>query len=136
MKKLLQIIALLALIAGGVGYYMYNKPHKDMEDAKADISLTATELFKAFEADEAKANGNYLDKVIVVKGIVQDVSKDEEGNTSLTLESEGMFGVICKLDNLAEHKRTEFKTGEEVIFKGICTGVLMDVVLVRCVEQD
>ena len=43
-------------------------------------------------------------------------------------------GVICQLDELSEHKRTEFETGETVQLKGRCTGMLMDVVLVRCVE--
>ena len=60
---------------------------------------------------------------------------DEEGRTSITLESGSeMFGVICQLDNLTKHARTNFKEGEEIKLKGICTGVLMDVVLVRCVE--
>ena len=68
-------------------------------------------------------------------GKIKEVATDENGMMSLTLESGSeMFGVICQMDNLSKHQRTEFEEGEEVKLKGICTGVLMDVVLVRCVE--
>ncbi|MCO6476016.1 MAG: hypothetical protein J5I94_05305 [Phaeodactylibacter sp.] len=134
MKKLLGIGLLLALVGLGVGYFMYNKPHQNMEKAEADVSLQASELFSAFESDEGSANEKYLDKVIQVTGTVKEVSTDEEGNVSLTLDSgNGLFGVICQLDNLAEHERTDFQPGEQVTLKGKCTGMLMDVVLVRCV---
>lgn len=134
MKKLLGIGLLLALIVGGAGYFMYNKPHQNMEKAKADVVLDARELFTAFEANETEANQKYLDKVVKVSGLVKEVSTDEEGNVSVTLESGSeMFGVICQMDNLTQHDKTDFKPGEQVTFKGICTGMLMDVVLVRCV---
>ena len=134
MKKLLGIGLLLALIAGGIGYFMYNKPHQNMENAKADVVLDARELFTAFEANETEANQKYLDKVVKVSGLVKEVSTDEEGNVSVTLESGSeMFGVICQMDNLTKQEKTDFKIGEQVTLKGICTGMLMDVVLVRCV---
>ncbi len=136
MKKIAIIIGLLAVIGAGVGYMMYNKPHKDIKSTKADISISAEELFAAYESDESAANARFLDKMIEVKGKVLEVKTDEDGNTVVSLEGGGMmFGVICNLDALSEHKRTEFQTGEEVSFKGICTGLLMDVVLVRCVEM-
>jgi len=136
MKKLLLIGGLLAIIGAGAGFYLYNKPHQNIRSAEADFRMTAAELFSEYEADEAAANGKYLGKVIEVTGVVQESGSDEEGKTSITLEGGGMmFGVICKLDDFSEAKRTEFAEGEQVTFKGECTGMLMDVVLVRCVEM-
>ena len=135
MKKITLLIGLLAVIGIGIGVMIYNKPHQDIQSARTDISIAASDLFATYETDEASANTKFLDKMIEVKGKVLEVKKDEEGNIGVTLDGGGMmFGVICKLDNLTEHKRTDFPVGEEVTFKGICTGVLMDVVLVRCVE--
>ena len=135
MKKTFLIIGILAVIGGGVGYYMYNKPLEDMASAKTDITLAATELFSAFEADEAAANAKFLDKKVQVTGKVLQVETDGEGIVGITLEAGGMLGgVLCKLDRLSEHKRTTFQEGEEVTFKGICTGILMDVVVERCIE--
>jgi len=129
------IIGLLLTIAGlGVGFMIYNKPHQNMESAAPDFKMPATKLFTEFNANEAKANEQYLDKVIEVKGIVQSVS-EEDGKVSITLDAGGLLGgVMCQLDGLSEHKRKTFEVGEIVQFKGRCTGMLMDVVLVRCVE--
>lgn len=135
MKKILQIGLLLAIVGTAVGFMIYNKPHQDMQSAKSDFQMTATELFDYFESDEPTANKKYLDKVIEINGTVQLVSKDEDGMTAITLDAGGMLGgVICKLDDLTQHKRSQFEIGESVHFKGICTGMLMDVILVRCVE--
>lgn len=135
MKKILPIIGILALIGGIAGFMMYNKPHDDIRSAKADFEKTATELFTDFETDETAANAKFLDKIITVSGTIAEVSKDEEGKVSITLDGGGLMGgIICKLDDFSEHKRTDFTAGETVTLKGICTGMLMDVVLVRCVE--
>ncbi len=135
MKKLILPALLLALIGGFVGYKMYNKPHQEMTSAKADITLAANQLFSEYESDESGANTKYLDKVVQVSGKVLEAAPDKEGIVSVTLDGGGMLGgVICKLDQLTKHKRDNFKAGETVTFKGKCTGMLMDVVLVRCVE--
>ncbi len=136
MKKYLIYILLLTVVGGAFGFYMYNKPHQNMTKVVADLQLSAIQLFTEFENDESQANVKYLDKVVEVSGVVKEVSTDEDGMTNLTLESgSDMFGVVCQMDNLTEHSRTIFKEGEKVKIKGICTGVLMDVVLVRCVES-
>ncbi|MCB0630885.1 MAG: hypothetical protein R2824_21150 [Saprospiraceae bacterium] len=135
MKKILLYLLPVLLIGLTAAYFMYNKPHQNMEKAAADLTISSKELFAAFESDETGANEKYLEKIVVVKGQIKDVSTNEEGHISLTLESESdMFGVICQLDELTEHPRTDFTVGETVSMKGICTGMLMDVVLVRCVE--
>lgn len=105
-----------------------------MDKAKVDVALEASELFTAFETNEAEANEKYLDKIIKVSGTVKEVSTDDKGNISVTLESGSeMFGVVCQMDDLTKHAKTNFEPGEQITFKGVCTGMLMDVVLVRCV---
>jgi tRNA_anti-like len=134
MKKIGIALALVALIGGFVGYKVYNKPHEDIANAQEDYALPAEELFAAYQADEAAANTKYLDKIIVVQGTVRE-AKEEDGIVNVMLDTEDMmFGVRCQLDALATHKRKDFKAGEKVSFKGKCSGSLMDVVMVRCVE--
>ncbi|WP_367388259.1 hypothetical protein [Lewinella sp. LCG006] len=135
MKNIIKYGLLLAVIGAVIGVYMWNKPHENMDHAKTDVEISAGELFKAFAENEAQANEDYLDKVIAVAGKVREVSKSPEGIVKVTLDSgDEMFGVICQLDELSDHQRTDFQPGESVTFKGKCTGMLMDVVLVRCVE--
>lgn len=137
MKKYLFSFGLIGLVGIGFGIYMYNKPHKDIKKITADFKIEANQLLAEFEENESAANTKYLDKLIEVKGIVREVSSNDEGNISVILESENpLSGVICQLDNLATHENKSFEPGEKVAFKGLCTGMLMDVVLVRCVEVE
>ena len=100
MKKFLFSFGLIGLLGVGFGIYMYNKPHKDIKKSTADIKIEANQLLTDFEENEAEANTTYLDKLIEVTGTVREVSKDEEGNVSVILESENpLAGVICQLDN-------------------------------------
>lgn len=136
MKTILIVGGILLLGGAITGYLIYNKPYEKMESASIDFKTTAESLFTDFESDENLANEKYLDKIMVVSGVVKGVNTSEDGLVNVMLESGGMMGgVICKLDELTEHKRKTFSEGETVTFKGICTGMLMDVVLVRCVEQ-
>ena len=54
------LIAIIALIftSGSIGYYIYNRPQKDMQAAKADIAIDAGQLFSEFETDETAANAD------------------------------------------------------------------------------
>lgn len=134
MKKIIIGIVILGVVGLSYGAYMYFKPNANMSDLKSDVTFTAQDLLTAFETDEAAANTQYLDKVIEITGTIKDISTSEEGVISVTLDAGSeLSGVICELQKETKHRT--FKVGETVIFKGMCTGMLMDVVLVRCVEK-
>ncbi|MCB0515937.1 MAG: hypothetical protein R2798_03915 [Chitinophagales bacterium] len=134
MKKILGILLLLLVIGGGVAYFMYNKPHTNTATAKADFQLNAGDLFNAFQADENASNAKYLDKVIQVKGKVQNQKLEDNGVYTIYLETSDMMGgtVSCQMAADQAEKLTRVKKGDEVGINGICTGYLMDVVMVRC----
>ncbi|MBK7964600.1 MAG: hypothetical protein IPK10_04400 [Bacteroidetes bacterium] len=134
MKKLGWTLLLLLVIAGLLGYYMYNMPVESLENVKPIANLSADSIFQLYEQDEIKANELYLDKVISVTGKIQSVLSDTSGLSVNLQTSSGLFGVTCKLD--AEHLDvSQFTEGQMVQVKGLCTGYLMDVVLIRCVVQ-
>lgn len=134
MKKVLTIGFALLLVGLGVGYYMWNKPHANIQKTKVDIAMSAADLFDAFEKDENAANGQFLDKVVSITGTIRSVELDQEVKKVVLDSNDEMFGIICELDGLSTPKRLDFKVGEKVNFKGKCTGKLMDVVIARCVE--
>lgn len=131
MKKI-RIILLLIVVFSIFGsayawFFVWNKPKQDVKDAKA-IQVTASQLFGEYNTNEKSANTNYIDKVVAVTGVVGTVSKNAEGKTVVLLKTEDlMFGVNCTLEEAAD-----IKAGEQVTLKGICTGYLTDVVLIRC----
>ncbi len=139
MKKkssIIKWILLSLLVVGGTGaviaYKMYNKPHRNIAAAEA-IKVTGTAIVTAYEANEQQANAQYLDKVLEVSGEVTDLSKNQKGETVITLKGSDMGGLICTLEGTLP---VEIKTGSTITLKGICTGYLTDVVLVRCTVQS
>lgn len=138
MKKF-AITAVLALVAIGAvaAFLLYNKPHKNIAAAKSDYVIAAPELLQEFQQDETAANQKYLDKVLKVKGQVKTVSADEAGNVQLTLDaSDELAGVICEIPAAAVPANAQLLPGKTVTLKGVCTGMLTDVVLVRCVPEE
>ncbi|HRI60031.1 MAG TPA: hypothetical protein PK228_09920 [Saprospiraceae bacterium] len=134
MKRILYLLLALACAGGVIGYYLWNKPQKNMQTAKADMAIDAAVLFNEFNTDEAAANAKYLDKTVAVSGKVKETTKTDDGTVKVSLDTGSDFGVFCELDPLSQHPRTDFAAGETVTFKGICTGLNFDVQLTRCVE--
>lgn len=135
-KKIITWVLLSVLLilgtGGVVGYKMYTKPHRNVANAKS-VNVTAINLVTSYESNEANANTLYLDKVLEVRGEINDVSKNQKGETVITLKGTDMSGVICTLEGMAT---PAIKPNSSVAIKGICTGFLTDVVLVRCVLQN
>jgi hypothetical protein len=125
-------VLLIIITAGFVGYKMYTKPHRNVEKVTA-VNISAVELAEAYESNEAEANAKYLDKVLEVKGEINEVSKNQKGEPVITLKGTDMSGLICTLEGAPA---SEIKTNSSVTIKGICTGFLTDVVLVRCIFQS
>jgi len=132
-KKLIGILLIVAFSSVIIGYKIYNKPHVNVAENSADIAQTANRLFIDFSTDETKANTTYLDKIIAVKGVVANIAEEGEKRI-VTLQTSDDFGsVICYLTKEDSENNAQIKEGQTLVLKGICTGFLMDVILVKCV---
>lgn len=119
------ITVLILLIAGGAvaAWLMWHKPQRKVENEKG-IEITAAQLVKEYQANEAASNTKYLDKAIQVTGTVTEVKKNQEGKETVTLASDDAFtGVFCTLKESAGN----LAAGSTVTIKGICSGMLSDV---------
>ncbi len=127
-KTILIILLALAVIGGGYGIYLWNKPHRTAEDEKPFATISANDLFLEFSSDEVKAFEKYRDKVIQVNGVVEEIKTDASGNTDLVLTTDDILGkVVCTLKQGAKSDGAE--VGMTVDLKGICNGFLSDVLL-------
>lgn len=129
MKKLIISIIILGLIGGSIGLYMFNKKVPTLDKAKADHSLTADELFDAFDTNETTAMEKYENAIISVTGQVVSIKSDDNQNIIILRADNAMAGGInCALND----KISGIQVGETVTIKGRCQGYLMDVVLNNC----
>ena len=135
--KIFLIIAAVGLITGlSTVYYVFNKPHRDVENEKPAFIMTASVLFSDFNKNENISNEKYGDQIIQVTGEISELNI-EGYQVSITLNDE-MEGVNCALDSLTVERNkaliNAMVIGEKITLKGKCDGfdMIMGVVLTRC----
>jgi hypothetical protein len=134
-KKILIIGSILILLlAASVYYYVFVysvQNHRDLNKELA-ISISATDLSKAFITNEQAANQKYLNKVIEVKGAVLSMDYDQTHQKTILIGSEmELSNVFVTLKDSSKG----FKIGDTVRIKAVCSGFLSDVVLIDGVLQ-
>ena len=90
-KKLLIIGVIFAMLIAAAAYYyvfIYSvKHHRDVNNESA-ISITSTDLTKAFLDNEQAANQKYLNQAIQVTGAVLDITYDQSHQKTVLIGSE------------------------------------------------
>ena len=137
LNRMLQFGLIVLVIGGGIGFYMWTKPHESI--GNPNFTLTASEIVAEFDKDEAEAMKKYVGRdgnmiVVQVSGKISDVKSDTSGITLALDTGDPINGVSCVLDQFTKHPRTDFKVGDDIKLKGLVTGKLSDVVIDRCVE--
>lgn len=134
MKKVFKIIVALVVMLLIALLVVWNLPKDSSKRKEAAHQITATELFTEFSTDEQKANNKFLGKTIEVKGKIAAIETDEQGAVVVILRTEDpIAGVLCTLEAGEEKAIPDNTVGTDISVKGLCTGMLMDVVLNKCV---
>jgi hypothetical protein len=145
-KKLKIVLAIVAVLMLGGGFYAYSeftRKVKDLTHVKAGVHMDAAGLITAFETNEARGNEQYLDKIIAVKGKVKTVEKNGNGYFTVILGDENsMSSVRCSMDSVHQQDVAALSAGTVITMKGACTGfnkdelLGSDVILNRCVVEN
>jgi len=125
-------LIILATIAG-FGYNEYNRSLPDTHYLEPAFELQASEFATEFETNEPKANAQYLDKPVSVRGIVDVLQKTDTSAVVFLNDGNSNASVMCLFGEKNVEETKKLKRGDSIIIKGICTGYLMDVVMVRCI---
>jgi flagellar basal body-associated protein FliL len=126
MKNLKTILfsLLILIILGGGSYvlYVFLKPHRDVTKEKS-VTQTAQGIYDAFKTNETDANAQYLNKAIELTGEVVEITTNQDGKKVVNLKTNDMMFVInCTFKT----DPGEIKAGQQITFKGICTGYIPD----------
>ena len=128
-NKIIIAIALIAAIAFGVYYYVfvYSSQHRRQVQSEIGIVITSDSLVAKYQADEKLANSLYLNKAVVVTGVILSIDKNQEGKTTLVIGRSDSFSNVS-VTMISTAPITQ-KVGESITIKGLCTGALSDVVI-------
>lgn len=133
-RALLFLLLVVLLVGGAIAYRMYSAGVPQATERTADVSVKATELFQAFQADETAAGQRFNDKVVAVSGTVREVVQEGDGRTTVILDTgDPLGGIVCEFAPGAEHGCT---TGGSATIKGFCAGFNLDVLLQRCAKSE
>lgn len=143
--KSLIILLFAGTITGiAVAYYMYNKPHKNIDKAAPDFSIQATELYMSFKEDDSLASVNYTSKILEVTGTIDKINNKNDSTATilLAIQNEPFGNIKCAMDAKYLNRLSAYAPGNEVKLKGIFSGTnkmeemgmsMLDIELTRCV---
>jgi len=134
MKKLILIILLAGIVIGGLVFlYVFRKSDNNAVSGKPAYTLQADSLVAYFDKNEDAANKIYNNKIIQVKGIVAEITKDSVSYNIVLRDNNATEGVSCTTGSDQLEKAKSVAIGKIVEIKGICFGKnLIDVSLNKC----
>ena len=105
---------LIPLFVAGIAvvYYTYNKPHRDFNKSPSQFTVESKKLISFYQNNLKEANSKYLDKIILITGVITDFEKD-----IIILDN----GIVCTLDS-SQKIDDQIYTGSEISIKGRCIG--------------
>lgn len=128
----LALFVIIAAIATGV--YLWNKPHRNIEKSKEDFAISAIDFYTEYSTDENNSNTKYLNKIIIVSGIITElqIENTEEPTVALKTSDESMT-ISCGFDKKWINDLKILKIGAEVKIKGKCDGLgMFGIVFTKC----
>lgn len=117
------------------GYIDYIKQvdPESLHIPKVDIEITASELYRAYEANEVSADEQYKGKKMAVTGVVGNIGKDILDNPYISLKVDYFQSVNCYFSDKNNKIISQISKGQKVIIIGECAGLtLTDVVVQDC----
>lgn len=132
-KYILYFLATITIIAV-VAYFSFMNVDKVSAKAElADMTITSIQLFQNYTGNTERGDRLYIGKIIEVSGKVTEISSDEQGAPVVLFGTgEAFGGVLCTFEMGEKAKVASVKVGDEIKVKGICSGMIMEVVLNRC----
>ena len=138
-RAILLVILAIVLVLGFYAYREYYRKNINLAQVAPEVTITAPELIKEFEADSAGANKQYGGKIVAVQGTVKSVEQEPNAATIILGESGTMSSVRCSMDTANVAKAATVKEGQALTIKGSLSGFNQDellgsdVILNRCV---
>ncbi len=128
-KKVLTIIVIVGvagfLIVGGIGLYMFKKPHRDVQSADVDYTLSVSEIVSEYLSDKDAANKKYLaadgdSKILEITGVVSKISEDFKGHRIILLKAEqDKAGVRASFTSETNSSLSNVQVDQTITIKGV-----------------
>ena len=136
-KHLISFTTLIFFFFIGIASSDDAETEENIANVKPEYTVSAQELYKAYEDNGVAADEKYKDKVILVNGIVETIDKDITDAIYVTLKT-SMYSasVQCLFANSHTKEAASLKKGTKVSIKGKVDGKLGNVILRGCTLES
>ncbi len=135
MKRKILVAIVLVIVVGLVySVYMYNKPHRNINEEEASFSMSADELYVQFEGNVDEASAKYADKVVTLAGKVASINKNTNGEYFVIMKGSNL-NINFAMDPTAKFTDEDFPVDQTVKIKGLFVGfddLLYEVQFKKC----
>ena len=113
------------IVGGAAIFYMFNMPHRDVQNTPVDFQVEAGHLVKEYLVNAQSANDRYLQeegesKIIAVTGFVASIDEDLKQQKVVLLRAAGEpAGVSCTFMANTNINAEKLKEGDKVTIKGV-----------------
>lgn len=124
-KIIVGVLVWLLVGASGVVYYLLNMPHRNIQEAKTDYSISSSEIVNEYLVDATIANEKYLEeegdsKILAVTGKIFSISEDQNNQKVILLkESSEKAGVSCTFTEATNSSTKDLAIGQTITIKGV-----------------
>lgn len=132
-SKHLQSASALALFCAlAAGSVDTDQGAQNVREQPASFTLSANQLYEAYDSNKVAADAKYKDKVVVVSGEIKDIGKDITDTAYLVIGGSGFLdGVQCMFPEGQEPEIGGLGKGAFISAKGKVSGQVMGNVLIR-----
>jgi len=114
-----------AVIASGIIVYMFNMPHRNVQESKTDYAFTSSQIVAEYLANYVVANTKYLaddgnSKIIEITGKVNNISDDFNGQKVVLIKGDNdKAGVSATFTTETNNRAENLNIGQIVTVKGV-----------------
>jgi len=106
---------------------------KPAASSDSPISITAVELYKAYDKDEPAADAKYKGQQLAVTGIIENITLEGESGVNIDLKAGDFLDTIfCFFDDSEKANVAKLKKGQKVTINGVGEGKFVNPVVRFC----
>lgn len=113
------------IIVGGIVFYLFNMPKRDVQATAIDYEITTQQIVLEYLTNTQSANDKYLQeegesKILATSGIVASIDEDLNHQKVVLLKGgDDKAGVSCTFTTNTNVHAADLKIGDKVTIKGV-----------------
>jgi RecJ-like exonuclease len=109
--------------------FIMNETFTGSDKVSADYTIAARDLLYEFNTNDKAANEKYLEKMLIVNGVVSNVERLSDSTTTIQFSDSTGSYIVFALDKNQFRDTENINAGDLVSLKGSCSGSIHSQIL-------